>query len=562
MSDRFQEVKCPNCGAPLDLKPGHERIFKCEFCGTTLRDETSQEEEEIGAVPRLIIQTTAHPPPATVALGSGAGRAIGCIIAVIVLASVIPAVIGVLGAAGITLGSIFAVVGGEGGLEQLLPSGQVVPDIYSYGAVRLLPAEDGSQPDFVGVASLADDTQRLVYLDFDAETPLRWQSEPLAEEASYVYNPFAANNSFVYFSFGTTLLAFNRLDGTTAWQTTLPDQVTNLCADCLQVSGQRVFTLTSDGTLQAYNAQTGQPAWNVRLGQAPRELLVVGGNPAVRDEQEGRVGLEVYNALDGSLLRAIQPQCVNEIFEDDPQEPYLSDPMWALPDGQSVIFGFGSYEPYCLQRWDVAAGVMAWEALVERDAFGPGLGIRTDDRVLVTAEGVYLPSDRQLFYIQAADGTISLLANHEDYEITPLGVAQEVLIATAYRTRGTGRNEIWALEPDGALRWSFVPTAEDMMDDPLSEVAYQEGIWSAYPAADGVIVMTAYSEPKRIGFEKLSLQDGASSGQNIQPLVSDFDAGSMWFSVLGWDGSTVWVVTTDVVRVFDYQTGEELQRWP
>lgn len=570
MSDRFQIVKCPSCGAPLDLKPGHERSFKCAFCGTTLQDQTSKEEEETGIFPKLIIQTSTYSPPPVItystgdASGSGVGRAVGCLVAIIVLATVIPVVIGVLGAAGITLGSIFAVIQGEKGLEELMSNGPqsilpIGPDIYSFGAATLLPSDNDSQTDYIGVASLSDNTQRLLYIDLDAETPQRWQSEPLGDDASYIYNFFAANNSFVYFTVKTKLYAFNRMDGKTVWQTTLPDEVTNICEDCLRVTGQRVIALTADGTLQAYDAQTGQPVWNVKLNEQPRQLLILGGNPAVKDDRDEHISLFVYNALDGALLHTIQPQCVNNFSQDDPQEPYIYDPMWPAADGQSVIFGFGTYDPYCVQQWNGVTGTMAWEALITDES---GSAIRPEDEILVTDSGLYLPAYQELWFVNTTDGTYQRLLRNEDYDLTPLGVVQDTLIVNAYRRVGTARNEIWALGPDGTVKWSFVPTTEDRMDNLQSEVAYQEGLWTPIVGEDAVYILTAYSEPKRIGFEKINLQDGTSGGQKILNIPSDFDVGSVWFSVMGTDHPNVWVVMTDIVAVFNYQTAEQVGRWP
>jgi outer membrane protein assembly factor BamB len=571
MTDRFQIVKCPSCGAPLDLKPGHERNFKCEFCGTTLQDQTSQEDEQTGVFPKLIIQTTTYSPPPMITYSGGdtsagkAGRAVGCLVTIIVLATVIPIVIGVLGAAGVTLGSIFAVFQGQQAIEDLLPTGpgsilSTEPDIYSFGASVTLPSDNDTQADFVGVASLADDTHRLMYFDLEAEKAQRWQSEPLGDEASYVYNFFAANQSFVYFSVKTKLYAFNRANGTTAWQTTLPDEVTNICEDCLRVTGQRVVALTADGTLQAYDAQTGQPVWSVKLEEQPRQLLLLGSNPAVKDDRDDHVSLFVYNALDGSLLHTIQPQCVNNIFEDDPQEPYLYDPMWAVPDGQSILFGFGTYEPYCIQKWDGVTGTMTWEALLATDEGASSL--RPEEGVLVTETGLYLPAYQELWFVNLADGTYQRLVQNEDYDLTPLGVVQDTLITLAYRRVGTARNELWALNADGTVRWTFVPTSDDMMDNLLSEVAYEEGIWTPLMGEDAVYLLTAYSEPKRVGFERINLQDGTSGGEKILEVASDFDVGSMWFSILGWDQQHVWVVMTDIVALYNFQTGELVNRWP
>lgn len=574
MTDRFQVVKCPSCGAPLDLKPGHERIFKCEFCGTSIQDQTSKEEEQTGIFPKLIIQTSTYSPPPVITYTpdtnvSGAGRAVGCLVSIIVLATIIPIVIGILGATGITLGSIFAVVQGEKGIEELfanapdnfipdMPDFPIGPDIYSFGAATLLPSDNDTQMDFAGIASISDDTQRLLYIDLEAENPQRWQSEPLGDDASYIYNAFASNNSFIYFSFKSKLYAFNRQDGSTVWQTTMPDEVTNICKDCLRVSGQRVIALTADGTLQAYDAQTGQPVWNVKMNEQPRQLLVLGGNPALWDDRDEHLSLFVYNALDGSLVHTIQPQCTNNVFSDDPQEPGIYDPMWADTDGKSVIVGFGFYDPFCLQKWDGTTGTMTWEAQMSENSSA----IRPDSGILITETRMYIPSGDQVWAVNLADGTFQLLYQNDDYTLTPLGTIQDVLIVRAYRRVGTARNEIWALNSDGSVRWTFVPKTEDMMDNMQSEVAYEEGSWTSLIGEDAVYIFTAYSEPKRVGFEKINLQDGTTGGEKILEVASDFDAGSMWFSVMGTDKQNVWLVLGDVIAMYNYQTGELVNRWP
>jgi hypothetical protein len=253
---------------------------------------------------------------------------------------------------------------------------------------------------------------------------------------------------------------------------------------------------------------------------------------------------------------------VNYIF-DDPQTPNIYDPLWALPDGQSVVFGFGTYDPYCIQRWDGVTGLMTWESLSEEgEIFGASLSIRPDDGVLVTEGGIYLPASQQLYFINTADGAINLLLQNEDYEVTPFGIVQDTLITIAHRTRGTARDEIWALDPNGELRWTFVPTIENYMDDLLSEVAHQDGLWAPLIGPDSLYLWSAYSEPTRIGFEKVNLQDGTSGWPNVQEIASDFDAGSMWMSVLPWDDTYVWIVTTDVVRLYNFQTGEEINHGP
>lgn len=564
MTDRFQIVKCPSCGAPLDLKPGHERNFKCEFCGTVLQDQTTHEEEKTGVFPKLIIQTSTYTPPPVVTytpVNTGnAGRGIGCLVAFIILATIIPIVIGILGATGVTMGSIWAIFNGQQSIEDLVstdPGAVMGPRIYSFGVSAILPSDNDTQPDFVGVADLSDDTNRLIYLDLDASSVQRWQSEALPDEASYIYNPFASNNAFVYFSFKTKLYAFNRADGTTAWQTTLPDEVTNICENCLQVTGQRVIALTAEGTLQAFDAQTGQPVWNVKLNEQPRQLLILGGNPMVKDDRDDHVSLFVYNALDGTLLHTLQPQCVNNIFENDPQEPGIYDPMWPAPDGKSVILGLGFFAPYCLQMWDGTTGTMSWEAQMEDES---GSAIRPDEKVLLSGNTLYLYADQTVWTVNINDGTFKQLVHNEDYDLHPIGVVGDVVIIDAYRRVGTSRNEVWAVNNDGSTRWTFVPAVEDKMDDWLSEVAYEEGVWTPLIGQDAVYILTAYSDPERLSFEQINLQDGTGNGPKTIDVAGG--SGSMWFSILKVEPPQIWVTLTNIVATYNFTTGAEISRWP
>ena len=62
MKESVRAIHCPSCGAPISLPKDGHRIFACQFCGTTLEDQTTPIERQTGSYPRLVIQETIGVP--------------------------------------------------------------------------------------------------------------------------------------------------------------------------------------------------------------------------------------------------------------------------------------------------------------------------------------------------------------------------------------------------------------------------------------------------------------------------------------------------------------------
>jgi outer membrane protein assembly factor BamB len=520
-----------------------KRLFQCEFCGTTLEDQTTPQEQASGRSPRVIIHSTtvSLPSPDLPRQTSRAGVVVGCIVVGLVVLSV----------------AIYLLAAGAPAGEEPAPSEQAdALRVYSFGLAHLLPTDDDTQPDVVGVTRNSDGSDRMVYVDFDADPNLRWQSEPLDEGAAYVYNPVIADSNFIYMAYETTLVAFDRGDGTNVWQATLSDEVSHICQDCLQISGDWLVALTADGVLHGINTQTGALAWSERLVATPRQLLNLSGKVGVLDELDDVVGVNVYDPATGTLAQRFVPQCPNEPFPDRPQTLGIYDPLLVSGDGKHLYVPLGSYRPGCIQSWETATLTQVWQATM------PAEIVRSLDRepYLLTDEALYVSDGHNLTVVNLLDGTYRELFGDEDHNLVPLAVQDGVLVALAERTRGTRRYALWGINATaGTQLWEHIPAAEDLYEEG-SSVVYDDGIWSAGVSLDKVVVLQAFSDPSFIDFTILNLADGAQTSTSRLDLGDD--ASNYWLQVLGWRRDRVYLVLDDHLRVLDSMTAAEIATWP
>ena len=237
MKESVRAIHCPSCGAPIALPQDGKRIFACQFCGTTLEDQTTPKERETGSYPRLVIQETlgvpTPPRPAqAVSLSPAAARRVRRVGGLALLLGLIPALIAI----GVALFIVGIAIFGE----PAFLSGLFTGSIYSYGSVHLVPGENDGLPDVYAVARYTDEPSRMVYLDFEPDATARWTSEPLGDGADYVNNASTTDASHIFLAYGTTVTAFDRADGHIIWLAELSDRISNICRDCLQVIGNRV----------------------------------------------------------------------------------------------------------------------------------------------------------------------------------------------------------------------------------------------------------------------------------------------------------------------------------
>lgn len=418
------------------------------------------------------------------------------------------------------------------------------------GAVVPLLDSDSATPDLLlRSRNLDRSTITLVYLDSTRREP-RWESQPLSDDGYLAL--VVPGGDQVYVADQTSLLALRRSDGSLAWQVQLSDTIQNICRDCLQVFDSAVVALTQDGVLSSFAVQTGEQLWSLRLKGTPRQLLAIGDQVAVLDlvdsERPGEgATLNLFNPLDGSLLRSIEPICPDpdQFFPDTRIGIY--DPIFINPTDQSLFLIFGTINN-CAQRIEPASAELVWRTSITDDL--PIL--RDDDPLLFSAEATYLASGGTLLAFANSDGSLSQVISSSDYELAPLALRDGVLLVEAQRTRGSRRVELWGIDlASGTQRWQYQLQAADRIVEPSGF-----GDWAVYPGPTGFAVIQQLADPDRVQVTILNIQDGSVASENQLPSTSF----GRIDGILA-DERVAWI-SYDVLYVLDLQSGAPMYAWP
>lgn len=536
MADKFKTIKCPSCGAPIETPQYGKQVFQCEFCGAMLEDKTRPQERLTRQPPRIVVHSTTTTYAPEVAKQSAKTS---CNISCLILGLIV-----------LITGAVFYNFRDEFAHDLGLGT-----RVYSFGWARKLPSDNDSRADVVGVTRNSDETMRLVYVDFEAEPRLRWQSEPLDDGADYLYNQLVSSQEALYLAFKTHLLAFDRQDGAIDWQATLSDEVTHICQDCLQLFDDAVLALTADGVLSGFDTITGEQIWSVRLNETPRQLLNLAGRAGVADKDEDAVVIKVYDPLSGELLQRLRPECPNEVFSGV-QTPRIYDPLFVSQDSQHLYVPIASYRPACLQHWDAAALDKTWQATMPEEVLG-SLGHYP---YLLAQDALYTSTGNTLYAVSLADGAQQTLFSNEDYNFNPLAAQDGMLVVLAERTRGSRQYSLWGIDTHtGANRWQLNPAAKNFYDGG-SDVVYKEGLWSFALVGDEVVLLEAYSNPDLLTFTEIKLADGRQVAANA--LAIDAGNSNYWLRVLGWGDDWVYLEAYNRVRLIEFVSATGLATWP
>jgi hypothetical protein len=547
MNERVKAITCPKCGAPISMPENGGRFFACQFCGSTLEDQTTPEERETGSYPRLIIHSTTSVTPTKPMTPAERKRA-KRIMWVLLLLILVPVLIGV----GVAVLVSSTLVTGGHELANQISSWR----IYGFGVSQLLLGDESNHPDIVAVARFADETNRMVYVDFEADPPDRWVSEPLGEEADYVYNRIAYDQDHIYLTHEVTLTALGRADGNILWQVALSDEISTSCQECLQVFGDTLVALTSDGTLSGYGTLTGDTIWNTRLYNTPRQLMNLAGKAGILDEENNKVGIHVIGPETGNLFRRIVPTCPNEVFPDSPQTLGIYDQVFISSEGEKLFIPIHDYEPGCIQVWDTESLSLFSEITISGDV----LDALDWGTYLFTDQVVYVSDGSNLFYINLGEEDYGFVYGKSDFDLTPIASKAEFILVLAEKTRGTTQYSLLGIDSESKLeRWEFKPKAYNFYESG-SSVVHEEGIWHAGTTLGEVAIFEAFSEPATASISTINQSDGAAIS-TVQIQFDEYDS-SYWLQILGWHEGHIYMVTSDVLRWIDSATGLQLGIWP
>jgi outer membrane protein assembly factor BamB len=318
----------------------------------------------------------------------------------------------------------------------------------------------------------------------------------------------------------------------------MADKLTSGCLDCFQRFDNRLVVLTTGGTVQGIEAQTGQLIWSLRLNfEVANRLTAAGDRLIVYDRSEDNRDelMLVVNPVNGDVVsRTVISECAGRGF--DQYHPNFYNPQ---QDELYLIFG-DIIGPVCVQAWNVAGQQIVREIILEGTSLPSDFREYEHEqlRAIFAGEKLYLSAQQKagnveegtVISIDVATGQWQILAHTPDYELIPLGMADDLLIVRAIRSRGTSRSELWGLDlASGEPRWQYVLQAQRWFKETGSEPAWD---WRLSP--HGLVVLQLFSDPDQLVVEKLNPQTGVSSGQNTIPLGDDFLTGIVWTDEAAW----------------------------
>lgn len=378
------------------------------------------------------------------------------------------------------------------------------------------------------------DTFYLTYVTRDGEKwDVRWERE--LEEFDRWYHPMAVfDTERAYYVAEASLLALNRADGTTDWETPLSDLVTASCQHCLQIVADRVVVLTTDYVLQGIDAAGGELLWSVRLNDAATArdgFSLVDEQVVLLDwiaPDSHKTAIHVFDPKDGKLVRQVAPACPNPDDQPDIEEAVIAPPTLAF-GGHAIILNDCGFDPY-VQSWDLTAGRMLWRQALPEEADS---GVNS---ILSGEERVYLDTYYGLFAISMADGQTELLAEEidPDYSWQLLDEHQGILLAWARRTRGSSRYELWALDASGERIWRH-----EMQGDSLLEVSSGIADCAYRFAPDDLLLIQTLDDPDQLLLEVLDPRTGQvldQSAREVERASLDDVAWSGYYGYLTTDG--------------------------
>lgn len=477
----------------------------------------------------------------------------GCVLPIVIL--LVGAAIGValtLGLLGVGFGALFGRVTGQGGVVVVTATPSGPPPATIGGANpgrrlvwRVLPLDsDTSEPDLLVISRNYDrGGDSLVYLSPDGQAA-RWESPALGENGNSWTVAF--DESVIAVADEARLLGISRGDGSLIWEAPLTDRIFyNVCQGCLRIVAGRVVALADDGTLQAFDAQSGAPLWSVRLREATRQMLVVDEMVGVPDrlpEASSDAALYLYRVADGSPVREIAPTCEDPSFGNDDLPGYY-DTIYQSPEGGALYWVLAGSS--CVVSVDARSGRTSWVSL-------PGDGFYVGS-TLVTADALYFGNDSdRLFEVDSA-GTARTLLVAEDYELRPLEANADTLLVEALRRRGTARYELWAVDlQSGQRRWERVLAA----GDPIIG-GFDGGTYVAKIRGDAVALVEQLQEPERYLYELIDLRSGASRVKADLPIAEPDDD----IRTAAWGAGQVFLGITDLYSV-SLESGAVVARWP
>lgn len=547
-SPRLASSRCPECGAPVDLRdlaPDQLQV-KCRYCGTLIAaPERKPSPAHVGpATPRPTPPRAA--PRVTV---TSDGRAVkggwGCGLSGWMTVSIVTIILAIVVFTELDTGTLRQSLGWTLVAPPRLVSAPIAPGGADQGVQLLMAAYEESSSRLVGFDPA---TRREVW-----RTPRlsdRWYELAVVGDAARVY-----------VADGATLLAVARSDGAQVWQTSLATNLQTTCAadaPCLQwvrsaAGGEDgIVALLRDGTLQAFDADSGALRWSRRLNATPRRLQVVGDMVIVVDgDERNRAVVLGLDAQRGDPRLELRPACRPNDF-DRAASPF--DQYRLTPDRRSLIVAAGGHAA-CAWRYDLADGRETWRYVPD-----PASGARPAGAMpFAWATASLLVDNRELFVVNdqgqsaylfaldtlAPDSPARLVYEADRYDLTLEQSLGNLLLLSARPTFARNEVELWALDPTtGTRAWQRPSIVTHPLDD-----------WAARLTNQGLFVAACLWDESFCRFELLDPVTGVTR-QTVRADAGRSYGGATWL------GDTGYFIVGGKLYAVDPAAGRVLYSWP
>lgn len=406
---------------------------------------------------------------------------------------------------------------------------------------KLVSIDDKPQPDILALAYEPMSSKTYVaYLDIVSNT-VRWRAEAETD------TKFEAAGDTVYAASKSRLSALDRTTGAVRWEASLTDKVAASCDDCLQPASERVYVLSNDSELQAFDTASGRKMWSKRLAVVTPRIEAWDGAVVAIDRNDEANSLPAQvRVFDADGEQRVQFNLTCDIPRTESggggnmtAQPY--DTIWVDQDEGALYAWFGGFSS-CVQKRNLSTGGLVWSAGFDTAAQGRnGRFIKAGNRIVVVGDKSVIGIDAE-----TGAGKVLLDAGDDFRELYPIGAQGDVAIVRALKARGTARFEIWGIDlVTGERRWAL-PFDEEggPFDFPdgfsgLLTKNDKRQAWVAHLTPAGLRIVRLATDPFRFRVETVNPADGVSGGMTDVPITGDYTIISP--DLLGWRGDVAWI---------------------
>jgi outer membrane protein assembly factor BamB len=540
-------VYCPSCGASIAMTGDSG---SCMYCGTTV-----ERQQSTGASPHFTVTQLKIDAPPTSSYSTynrpaapRRGAAILIIGIVMLLGFMVVGLGLVLFFAGRT--SSGPLPPGVGPMVTAVAAGPVaaqVPQAQNININEMIAGlpRDGAGEDLLAYVNNSGDQGLSIALIDGGSLAPHWRSQPLSKDA--YRGRLVVGFDMLYLTDHERLLALRLSDGSVAWEAALAAEPN--CEECLRLIKEHVVVAQKDGSIQGFDARSGQRSWSITQDDPPRALPVV-GDRVVLLQPAGKNGklISLVDPATGKEAQRIEPTCPNASFPDQVERPDDSSPMLFTVDGKAMYTTFGFFS-HCAQRWDLASGKRVWQAALDGHDMpaswsGSGGQILTEDAIFF---GFERSDEGALWAVDTASGQLRKVVAKKKYRFIPVAARDGIVIALTWPTWDTKKQLLVGLDAQtGEQRWEFKPLATD------ARVTDSHGHLDLRLTRKGLLVVQVLEDEKQLLVETLDPRTGASAGKQTTVLEG---SGSHVFWDALWSTDVAWLDIGSWIYAIDLQTG-------